>query len=281
MKLQNFLESKVNKQRKGIKAYWWRPADRNKRNFGDEVTPVIIEKIWHIRCLWTRLADCDMVGAGSIIDIINTYNPKGHTVQVWGSGLIEDGSDVVSQDMKFHLVRGPLTAKRIPNGEQVPHGDPGLLVSRAFTAAAAKTHRIGIVPHMRDLDSKEMAQLSDNCLIISPYQSPEKVAKDITSCEVVFSSSLHGLIFADSFNVPNFRIKHTELEGGDYKFDDYYLSTDRQSKHYTMSEINNIITSDKKIQQVSRAYLPITNLDEMQDIIEAAFPYRENVRAVN
>lgn len=277
MKLQNLLESKVNKHRKGIKVYWWRPANKGRRNFGDEVTPVIIEKIWHTRCLWTRLADCDMVGAGSIVDIVNSYNPKGHSVQVWGSGFIEDGPEILNHDLKFHLVRGPLTAERVSKDGQIPCGDPGLLASRVFATSNNKTHKVGIVPHMRDLDSSKIAQLSADCLIISPYQSPEKVAKDIASCEVVFSSSLHGLIFADSFNVPNFRMKHTALEGGDYKFNDYYRSTKRESKYLTASEVMEIVASDQKIQQLKATYLPITNLNEMQDIIEATFPYQDKV----
>lgn len=278
MRFLNLLESKANKHRKGLKVYWWRPSGRSKRNFGDEITPIIIERLWGIRCLWTRLADCDMVGAGSVIDIVNTYNPKGHTVEVWGSGLIEDGPAIENPDINYHLVRGPLTAKRVSDGF-VPSGDPGLLASKVFAAAKGKTHRVGIVPHMRDLESDEVVQLGSNseCLIISPYQTPEKVAKDITACEVVFSSSLHGLIFADSFGVPNFRIKHNELEGGDYKFNDYYLSTNRSPVHYSMSEVVGIVESDKNLEQTISAYSPISNLSEIQDTIEAAFPYKDKV----
>ena len=91
MRLANLIESKINKHRKGIKVYWWRPGRRGKLNFGDEITPVLIERLWGTRCLWTRLADCDMVGAGSILDIVAEHNPKGHKVKVWGSGFIEEG----------------------------------------------------------------------------------------------------------------------------------------------------------------------------------------------
>ena len=275
MKISNLIESKVNKHRQGIKIYWWRPDGSGKRNFGDEVTPVIIEKIWRTRCLWTRLADSEMVGAGSIIDIVNKYNPKGHLVNVWGSGLIEDGPDINNRDIKFHLVRGPLTASRIPNNTSIPIGDPGLLVSRVFPRSDTKTHKVGFVLHMKDIESSEVQQLTDRCLIISPYQTPEKVAKDITSCELIFSSSLHGLIFADSFGVPNFRVKHNDLEGGDYKFEDYYQSTNRNPQNFSFSDILRVIKSDARVEEIINNYKPIMNLVKMQDVIEGSFPYHD------
>ena len=277
MRVANLIESKINKHRKGIKVFWWRPNHRGKRNFGDEITPIIIEKLWGSRCLWTRLADSDMVGAGSIIDLVATHNPKGHKVHVWGSGFIEEGPKLANDDLTFSLVRGPLSSARVPKGATVPCGDPGLLASKVFERADAVRYKVGIVPHMKDLDEEFVQKLAarDDCLIISPYQDPAKVASDITSCGIVFSSSLHGLIFADSFAVPNFRFKHTALEGGDYKFTDYYRSTNREGVSYTADSVIEIIESSQKLNELHTKYTPIADISKIQDIIIAAFPFNK------
>ena len=48
------------------------------------------------------------------------------------------------------------------------------------------------------------------------------VCRDISGCERILSSSLHGLIIADSFSIPNRRIGfYNNLKGGDFKFEDY------------------------------------------------------------
>ena len=271
MKLVNLLLSKINKHRGGIKLYWWR--GEKGRNFGDEVTPVIIEKIWGIKCRWTRLADCDVVGAGSILDIVRDYNPKGHKVTVWGSGFIEDGDSFKSDDVSIRLVRGPLTAGRLQGESNVQLGDPGLLASKVFPCSKTKSHAIGVIPHMKDLDTFR-GEFAEDVLIISPYQSPEKVAADISSCETIFSSSLHGLIFADSYNIPNFRIAHESLEGGDYKFNDYYQSTGRNGGKLSLDEVKQVMSDETQLKSLIETYQPIKELIKIQATIIGSFPLK-------
>lgn len=53
--------------------------------------------------------------------------------------------------------------------------------------------------------------------------TPKTMANSIAECETVLSSSLHGLIFADSLGIPNKWITFEKnLIGGCFKFDDYY-----------------------------------------------------------
>ncbi len=54
-------------------------------------------------------------------------------------------------------------------------------------------------------------------------QHPSAVIKQIAECECIVSSSLHGLIIADSLGIPNIHVKVTNnLLGDGFKFDDYY-----------------------------------------------------------
>lgn len=56
-------------------------------------------------------------------------------------------------------------------------------------------------------------------------QSPEKVIKQIKQCKYIASSSLHGLIIADAYHIPNIRIVDYDTfayPACNYKFEDYY-----------------------------------------------------------
>ena len=52
---------------------------------------------------------------------------------------------------------------------------------------------------------------------------PADVIAQIAGCEFVFSSSLHGLVVADSYGIPNcWMTMAPALFGGSWKFDDYF-----------------------------------------------------------
>ena len=62
--------------------------------------------------------------------------------------------------------------------------------------------------------------------VLDVAQGPAEFVSKLVQCERVASSSLHGLILADSYNVPNIRIQITpNVIGGDFKFQDYYSTT--------------------------------------------------------
>ena len=70
----------------------------------------------------------------------------------------------------------------------------------------------------------------------------------LKECELILSSSLHGLIAADAYGIPNYRVNlSTLIHGGDFKYKDHYLSVKRE--HYeplkltdttTLEEINSL-----------------------------------------
>jgi hypothetical protein len=107
-------------------------------------------------------------------------------------------------------------------------GDPGLLIAEILPAAPAKTHRIGLVPHHSQIEDPEilaLAQSSDEFLMIDPRQDAEAVCRQISACDQIYASSLHGLITADSYGVPS-----TWVSPGDQahlKYYDYAASIGR------------------------------------------------------
>ncbi len=53
----------------------------------------------------------------------------------------------------------------------------------------------------------------------------EGLVDDILSCEVILSSSLHGIIFSHAYGVPAYHVQFTDFfKNGNFKFADYYSS---------------------------------------------------------
>lgn len=95
-----------------------------------------------------------------------------------------------------------------------------------------------------------------NVTVIRIDQSPYEVSKQICECKCVLSSSLHGLIFADSYNVPNHQLIFlnkknnytSNVLGNNFKFKDYYSSFDLEYKEPFVFE--KIQFDDNNIQKI-------------------------------
>ena len=75
-----------------------------------------------------------------------------------------------------------------------------------------------------------MAKHDDICLIsMSKYDKWTDIIDKICSCEFIVSSSLHGLIVSDSYNVPNLwaSFPKDNINGGLFKYKDYFSSVGR------------------------------------------------------
>ena len=242
-----------------------------KENFGDMITPFIIEKIFGYKTEWTPVKRCDLACVGSILELIQDHSGD-KKIKIWGCGFIKDGPKNEKENLDFYAVRGPSTLGRITQKRHVALGDPGILANRVFRRAPRVTHKVGVVAHYVDLDSPELKKIKGNKAykIINPLQSPQKVAEEITSCEVVFSSSLHGLIFADSFGIPNFWLPLSDkVLGGAYKFDDYYKATGRELVKMPVT----VLEDAESIRNAVNMYKPVDNLKKLQRDLINSFPF--------
>lgn len=206
-----------------IKLYWW----NEEPNFGDALTPLLLEKLFDIESEWTPLETAELVGAGSCLQWVSKAvmdNP--HEMHIWGSGYMFDKEPPVDSELvTHHAVRGKQS--QLYGGlKEVALGDPGILSSYLLDKPPVKRFRVGVVPHLWNIHDpllgKAIEQHSD-VLLIDVRLPALKVVEQIASCEFIYSSSLHGLIVADSFRIPN---QHVEFEkklfGGGWKFVDYY-----------------------------------------------------------
>jgi len=209
-----------------ISAFWCRIPSRP--NFGDALTPWLIRKIsgQYPRFLRPEDPRHKFFVVGSIIEQANS------ACTVWGSGLMNRGDDICPA-ATLRAVRGPLTrARAVRCGADCPeiYGDPALLLPRFYSPRYRGRRNIGVAAHFSDLPRLlSVGPVSDSFQLIDMQDPIEDVIDQIAGCELVASSSLHGLIVSHAYGIPAVWIKFRPLPSGDdSKFLDYFLSIDQE-----------------------------------------------------
>lgn len=260
-----------------IKTFWWRQLKLTglRPNFGDELTPDLVRSLFGRKCAWRYPKRSEFIGAGSTLEMVQLMDaPK--TLKVWGSGFgVREGTterDFSNPLFDIYAVRGHLSLGRIEADREVAVGDPGLLANKVYPRSERVEGRVGLVYHWMHKNDPVVRTLAreGNILLIDPSRKPSRVVSDITSCEFVMSTSLHGLIVADSYGIPNAWIElEQEIGGSGYKFEDYYSVFDRQPTQHS----SDLVWNQDKIAALREDYRPIPNLAEIQNNLITAFPY--------
>ena len=93
--------------------------------------------------------------------------------------------------------------------EDIRLGDPGILMPLIFNEDVNRIYRLGVIAHFVDMDSPKLTlwqqKFSNDTLFINVLKDPKDVITNIRKCDAIASSSLHGLIIADSYGIPNIR----------------------------------------------------------------------------
>lgn len=267
-------------------------AYANIPNVGDLLNKYIIERCFNIEVEHTsKYLKADVVGIGSQLGfyqraknfktlIKQKLMEKGNP-WVWGTGFMYSESDYepeFCEPIQFAAVRGKLTLKRVEKITNqkldIPVCDGGILTSYLLdNRMPDKQYQLGIIPHYKEQDEpvfKEISNAYPNSVLINLCKEPLDVIREISQCEYILSSSLHGLIMADSFNIPNMHIfVSNKLMGDGFKFADYYSSYDLKNDYWDMQKgiptINDIIDNYQIIPK---------DVDEKKQIMLECFPYK-------
>lgn len=223
-----------------IKLYYWNKLP----NFGDALSPYVISKITNKPVRYTERFDTrKLLAIGSILDFHALFSKS----FIWGSGFLTRKSlkDIPKFNLKKHFLhlfyrskiyalRGPLSAQLCYQaGFNVPNifADPGILLPLFYEPRIQSSERynIGLVMHhshshlYRNIDA-------DNIKIIDIFRQSNKEIEsfidEIVSCDLILSTSLHGIIVAQAYDIPaqwitlkNFPIH----QDATFKFHDYFL----------------------------------------------------------
>nr|WP_181718245.1 polysaccharide pyruvyl transferase family protein [Psychrobacter sp.] len=148
-------------------------------------------------------------------------------------------------------IRGMETAKcLLEAGIDVPdnsvYGDPALILPLFYKPSISGPKKIGICPHYihKPYFLKNIF-IKNSLKIIDVQKDVETVVDSISSSSVCISTSLHGLIVAQAYNIPWvwLEISDNPPFGKDFKFKDFFSTlNESQVSHVKVSleEVNNL-----------------------------------------
>lgn len=215
--------------------YYW--TYENIPNFGDQLN-IDLFKHFGYKPILSNPGHAEVFAIGSILqNYLDRYDGI-----IIGSGYIKPP---ISSSKKLGVIlalRGPKT-NSYEGYREIPLCDPGILAKKIF-GTPKKCHEVGVVPHFRDQDDSNMKLLLENhkdIKIINVLQKPETVVKEIAQCNIILSSSLHGLVVADAYNIPAVWINFSDRQiGGEFKFTDYHESLGIERKRIKIDENSNL-----------------------------------------
>ncbi len=216
-------------------------------NAGDLMNIDIVEKLGNCKVIRRKSYNAEMLAiGGALIGLQYSENKIRRACQrgarliygdkpiyIWGSGFLHDNNSNKFYRTNLHVcaLRGVKSQKKLcdltGNFYDVLLADGGLLVDLLIDKVQFKKYKIGLIPHMWQQEEPAMMRMAkrEDVHLINIKQTPQEVAHEISLCETIASSSLHGLVFADSLHIPNIHIiGRMNLRGGNFKFEDYYSS---------------------------------------------------------
>lgn len=240
--------------------YW-----KESKNLGDAISPLIVEHVLEEAGFSFEAEVCEtrhLCAVGSVI----TAGAQDATI--WGSGILNPKLlyRVKGRKLDVRAVRGPVTrALLMEYGYRVPavYGDPAVFMSEIYQPKAEKkTHYYGFVIH-KDGSARfgnvENLPRSHKFIEIKT-EDYRRFIDELTSVECVVSTSLHGIILAETYGVPAILMMP---ECDFMKYEDWYEATGRST--YPIAES----LSDLDVIEPP----PVPNLDGMRRALRQAFPF--------
>lgn len=231
-------------------------------NLGDTLTPVIVNYMLSLRGIDPN----QRVSKKKHLYAVGSVLTAGiQDCTVWGSGILNARitNRCRNRELDIRAVRGPFTrAILMDYGYECPaiYGDPAMLMPEIYqpNVLPEKKYKYGVVMHK---DQKFKVDETSDTLIIDICTADYKLfVNQILSVEKVISSSLHGIILAETYGVPAILLKpKVDI----LKYHDWYYSTGR----YTFPVAKTI----EEAKGMQPEELP--QLDNIRKKLKDAFPY--------
>jgi hypothetical protein len=207
-------------------------ASQNYLNLGDALSPVIVSFLSGLPVKHVA-AKSDAVRLAAVGTIGHMF--KGGDVSFWGTGTSphlnpnQSGVEKVAYSrpsdtkVSIYATRGPFTREVLGGDSSRPavYGDPLWLLPRFHEAPREKRYELGVILHLSELADRsyEAVPLADHLRyrlsdsdsssvkLISTVTAPTVGAlrdrlDDILACKRIVSTSLHGMVFAESYGIP-------------------------------------------------------------------------------
>jgi hypothetical protein len=212
-----------------MRAYWSRAGN----NFGDVLTPILFQRLRGVRLEWSEREDAELFGIGSLAELI----PPGFTGVVIGTGcMFADPIEIRDADVR--ALRGVFTARQA--GMHPPLlADLGLLACDLL-ATPPRARDIHLATARAGGDPRPPMGVAID-LAGDPIETIALAAR----CERIVSSSLHGLVLADSLGIPNMWDPYETAPP--FKFRDYASAYGERIEPFVWRVADQVQVADKQV----------------------------------
>lgn len=201
-------------------------------NVGDRVSPFLVTTLTGEQTRFDRDTEKPhLLGVGSLMASACPAS------LVWGTGVMHPELGLGRpRSSNIFAVRGKLSAAALRRAglltRDVPLGDPALLAADMIGVRAAVKPQfpLGVVAHYVDRTHPTVKRLFTlpGVKDLDVRLEPAEFLAAMAECEAIVSSSLHGLIFAETLGLPSLWVKITDDIAGDgFKFHDWFTTTAR------------------------------------------------------
>lgn len=298
-----------------IRLSWvWTTGQHPDANLGDALSAVMVSAISGLKIEPAAFNNENerMTAVGTI-----GHAQFGAKIHVWGTGFdlkrgptgaIGNYRVPENTELVVHAVRGRHTAAGLRAlGVEVPDifGDPVWFLPRVFPfAGLAKKFDLGVIVHISELDEATARasvrknleryrippELSENIKIINTYTSADMAGmrakiEEIVSCRRILSTSLHGLVIAETYKIPCawFSTNHgvsgqLPIDGSrsiDHRMIDFYGGADRDTVLSYLQPLHQETDWDKAMTFIDRHW---QQLNYTGEALFNAFPLPRAVR---
>lgn len=241
--------------------------DRAEANLGDELSPLVVD--W--MCARFGFKRDKHINETRHLYAIGSILLMGHqNATVWGTGLpyrpfFSKGFPHRSmfRELDIRCVRGPLTRSVLRRlGHECPevYGDPAVLMPMIYKPRPLESREVVFIPHYSK-EHEMIKVVGEENIVSMRTDNYSGVIDKICSAKKVVSSSLHGIILAESYGIPAIFLQDRP-DALSFKYEDWYSSTGRETfaKARTLDEALHMQND-----------LP-SNIKNMQDKLLETFP---------
>lgn len=244
---------------------WFLPG-RDTQNIGDWLSKIVVDHA----AAHHGIDPEKPVGKTKHLYAIGSILLGFHDATIWGSGFLRDKSNARSfvlysllhrywHKTDIRAVRGPETRSiLLKMGIDCPkvYGDPAILMSLFYTPRQLPRVPYALIPHYNDVE-----KYKGNPYLMYTFTSDYRLFIDrLCAAEIVYSSSLHGLILAECYGIP--AILLNEQGECPFKYRDYYHSTGRYE----------ILVARSLEEAMTLTPMPVPDLSKMQQELLRVFP---------
>lgn len=217
---------------------WWHVRYNQKfQNLGDMLSEVVVDYMLDTN----KIKDKYLGKTKHLYSIGSILFFEKQNATVWGTGSLHlmQGTlknvinNRILRKLDIRMVRGPKTRDNLLRlGISCPeyYGDPAMLMPLIYKPSIERMNYVLVICHFRDsiLNRPKMIMGNEIVYLSALTEDWKKSIDIIIGAKFVISSSLHGLIIAESYGVPAILLK-PKTEEDLFKYDDYYWGTGRKT----------------------------------------------------